>query len=354
MYKPDFPIASAKQAIRPAHGSFYAVAGRLIYLEAYEHWAARLFDEYISGWRVDRLVSAPEKHPDVRVLVHSRASKPPPVPNEFESFEVANGGRCFTDGLDYFFRFSESVILLRNGGLYTVEVWPSEESDTGARGRLARMVFYTLMSAFRRVGLYELHAGAVVEPKTGCGVLFIGPSGSGKSTLTLQTASRGWRYLSDDSLLLSESDGLVKAWALRRAFALTEETVESKGVPRLSSFLKPPEAYDHVKHRMEPEQVFPEGYADACSPRLIFFPRVSGEARSVVAPMTQPECMSRLVVMCPWASFDRPASRGHLNALSALTRQSRSYELEAGFDLFNDPSIIAKLIAERAGSLTSC
>lgn len=354
MYIPDLPLASQKHDIRPAHGTLHAVAGRLLLIEAYELWAAGLFDKYISGWRIDKRTTRAECTPDVRVLVHTRSSVPPKIPSDYDSFDIADGGICYTDGDAYFFRISESTILLRQGARYEVEVWPSEEGSGGdGRASLARMAFNALMSAFRRVGLYELHGGGVVEPETGGGVLFVGPSGSGKSTLTLQAASRGWSYLSDDSLLLSEEEGDVRAWALRRAFALTERTVEANRALNLESILNPPESFDPKKLRVEPEAVFPEGYVPFCTPRMIFFPRVSGESVSTLKKITQADCMSRLVKMCPWATFDKPASRGHLSALGALARRAHAYELEAGFDIFNDPSLTTTLIAERAVSTES-
>lgn len=348
MYTPDFPLASDKHLIRPAHGSFYAVAGRLLFIEAYERWASLLFDNYISGWRIDRRMTRAGRSPDLSLLLHKRSSSPPPVPAEFGSFEVANGGVCFTDGRVYYFRISDSTILLRQGVQYEVEVWPTEKWGGEERSSLARMAFYALMSAFRRVGLYELHGGAVVEPKTGAGVLFVGPSGSGKSTLTLQAASRGWRYLSDDSLLLNEEEGDVRAWALRREFALTDETVEANRTLGLKEVLNEPESFDPEKLRVEPEAVFPEGFAEVCAPRLIIFPRVTGERRSDIRSITQTDCMSRLVKMCPWATYDKPASRGHLSALGTLARRARAYELAAGLDIFDDSSLTTELIAERA------
>ena len=58
-------------------------------------------------------------------------------------------------------------------------------------------------------------------------MLIIGPSGSGKSTLTLQLATAGWSYLSDDELLLSLVDGEVEARGFRSFFALHQRSGES-------------------------------------------------------------------------------------------------------------------------------
>src|SRR5262249_16022590 len=57
------------------------------------------------------------------------------------------------------------------------------------------------LKLLRPLGFYSIHGAGLAAPD-GRGILVIGPSSSGKSTLTLGLIRHGWRYLSDDALLL--------------------------------------------------------------------------------------------------------------------------------------------------------
>ena len=55
--------------------------------------------------------------------------------------------------------------------------------------------------------------------------------------------------------------------------------------------------------------------------------------------------MALLIRMCPWASYDRAAARGHLEALSRLARGCPAYRLRAGADLLGDAARTARFVA---------
>ena len=115
------------------------------------------------------------------------------------------------------------MIAIGRPGRADVEVCVCGSPAIGDPG-LTRIVSYALAAALRRRRLFELHAAALVDPGSGDGLLIIGPSGSGKSTLTVNLASAGWPFLTDDVLLLSPDAQAVTAWPLRRCFAITAET----------------------------------------------------------------------------------------------------------------------------------
>jgi hypothetical protein len=198
------------------------------------------------------------------------------------------------------------------------------------------LIFDASMTALRRCGLFELHAAGVVEPETGGGFLVVGPSGSGKSTLATQLASAGWRYLSDDSLLLRGSAELVEACALRREFAVTEQTVAAGVLEGFEELLKEPVPFDPLKRRFKPHAVFPRGFSESCAPRVLLFPLITNVPESRALRLTQAETMRRLLRMCPWACYDRPAAATHLGLLARLARQAAGFELRAGLDLLGD------------------
>src|SRR5205085_8653782 len=157
-------------------------------------------------------------------------SSPPPLPPGLESFDLASGGRCYTDGLTYRLAYDGSLVSVGGGAAASVEVFVGQGASSRSEAALARLVFNAAAAAARRCGLYELHAACVVEPVRGTGLLFAGSSGSGKSTLTAQLAAAGWGYLSDDKLLLYREGDSARVHALRRAFSVTEQTISAGAI----------------------------------------------------------------------------------------------------------------------------
>jgi hypothetical protein len=332
---PDLPAGVLGHSERPALASFYAVAGRFICAEAASDDAALLLRRYFAGWHVARLEDARGIAPDATLTLKS-GQAPPPAPRGFETFETAGGGVCYTDGRTYFFQSNGSVVRVRGDRPRRIEVWIGTGAASRERAALARLIFDASMTALRRCGLFELHGAGVVEPGSDAGVLIVGPSGSGKSTLATQLASVGWQYLSDDSLLLYELGPAIEARALRREFALTDLTVAAGVLEGFEDRLKSPAPFDLQKRRFEPQAVFPERFVESSIPRAVFFPTITNEASSHARSLSQAETMRRLIRMCPWACYDKPAAKAYLGVLAGLARQAEGFELQAGRDLFGD------------------
>jgi hypothetical protein len=345
---PDLPAGAVGHSERPALASFYAVAGRFICVEAVERETALLFRRYFAGWHVAPLEDASGIDPHATITLKSGEAAPP-APHGFETFETAGGGICHTDGRTYFFESNGSAVRVGGDSPERVEVWIGKGPASRARAALARLIFDASMMAMRRCGLFELHGAGVVEPASGAGCLIVGPSGSGKSTLATQLASAGWQYLSDDSLLLYKLGAQVEARALRREFALTEPTVEAGVLEGHEGRLNEPAPFDPLKRRFEPQAIFPKGFVESCRPRAVFFPVINPETTSRARRLSQAETMRRLIRMCPWACYDKPAAKSHLDVLAALARQAAGYELLAGEDLIGDASFASDFMRGCAG-----
>lgn len=346
--RPDPSVGAAGHYARPAFAYHYTVAGRFICVESGDEHASDLFRRYFEGWHVAPLADARGIRPDATISVRSR-EEAPSIPRGLESFEAAAGGICHTDAQTYFFVSHDSAIHVGAQNPSHVEVWIGQSAAAQDRAALARLTFNACMTAMRRCGLFELHGAGLVEPKRGGGVLIVGPSGSGKSTLATQLASAGWRYLSDDTLLLFHDGEGVNARALRRVFAVTAPTVASSVLAGFEELLTEPVPFDPHKRRFEPEKVFPGGFVESCVPRAIFFPIITGKPSSQTRRLSQAETMAQLIKMCPWACYDKPAARAHLGVLSLLARQSTGFELRAGTDLLGDAAFAAGFISESAG-----
>ncbi|MCA1621381.1 MAG: hypothetical protein LC795_19175 [Acidobacteria bacterium] len=310
------------------------MAGRFICVRADDAEAARLFRSYFAGWHVSALEGGACAEPDVTIFAGSGAV--PAAPRGLDEFETAGGGVCHTDGQSYFFESNGSAVRVAAESPRRVEVWIGSSAAARERAALARLIFDASMTALRRCGLFELHGAGLVEPVSGEGFLIVGPSGSGKSTLATQLANAGWRYLSDDSLLLYESGAQVEARALRRQFAVAEPTIAAGVLGGFEDRLSEPAPFDPLKRRFEPQEIFPERFAESTVPRAIFFPTVTREPSSSARRLSQAETMRQLLRMCPWACYDKPSATAHLGVLAGLARQAAGYELRACTDLIGD------------------
>jgi hypothetical protein len=304
---------------RPASQSFYAVAGRFLFIQSSDLELATRIERLFAGWQLTPLSSL-ERNPDIRISF-TTGDRLPEVPVGLDQFEVAEGGRCYTAGDEYYLRFENSLLRLETANPLLITVWMTSPSDV----ELARVTSFAVCSALRRFGLFELHSAGVVEPNTGAGVLLIGPSGSGKSTLTSKLATAGWSYLSDDELLLSLNDGAIDARGFRSFFALTEP---ARG----------------VKTRFEPLTAFSTSRVDRVAPRFLLFTSLSGENTTQLHALTQTATMTRLLRACPWASYDTAVAGLNIDLLSRLARQAKGFALAAGKDLL-EPETASRIIS---------
>src|ERR1700752_3005263 len=265
---------------RPASQAFYSVAGRLLFIESNDHELRKLIVELFAGWQLTP-VPAPHRSPDIRINFYC-GEAPQEIRRDLNHFEVAEGGKCYTDGADFFLALGKALVHLQNGGPVTIDVSFRDLLRAGDPV-LARATSFAVCAGLRRFGLFDLHSAGVVDPSDGEGVVIVGPSGSGKSTLVVQLASAGWSYLSDDELLLSLEDGAVEARGFRSFFAMS---TGKEGDP--------------FKHCFEPDTVFGARRTSQVLPGLVLFTRLSNESESQLSKLTQTETMVRLLRACPW------------------------------------------------------
>jgi hypothetical protein len=297
---------------RPAYQAFYSVAGRLLFVETHDRHLRNLIGRLFDGWQLTP-VSFPDRSPDIRINF-SCGEAPFELPLHLNQFEIAEGGRCYTDGVDLYLALRDSVLYLVSGTPVVVNV--SLARVTGPEDPVpATIASFAVCAALRRFGLFDLHSAGVVNPSSGNGILIVGSSGSGKSTLALQLTRARWPYLSDDAVLLSLADGEVHARGFRKFFA-----VSTQGDSRF-------------KTCFEPDIAFGCPRLEHASPGLLLFIRLSGEEKTRLSKLTQAETMMRLIKACPWATYDTAIASANLEALSALARQATGFNLSAGRDL---------------------
>ena len=108
---------------RPAHQSCYVVAGRLLFIESYDARLAKLIGTLFDGWLLNPVPSSHQK-PDVTVRFFS-PDELPAVPPNLEQFEIADGGRCYTDGDSFYLALGNSLLFVEQEvqGHVTVTLW---------------------------------------------------------------------------------------------------------------------------------------------------------------------------------------------------------------------------------------
>ena len=311
---------------RPASQAFYSVAGRLLFIQSTNLEVRNLIEQLCAGWQLTS-VSFPDRSPDIQINFFC-GEQPEEIPRNLNCFEIAEGGKCYTDGTDVYLVLRDSLVRLEGGSPVKVNVWLSQPPGAGDP-LLARVASFAVCAALRRFGLFDIHSAGVVEPQSERGVLIVGPSGSGKSTLALQLVTSGWPYLSDDELLLSLVDGVVEARGFRSFFALS--TGEQVG----------------FKHCFEPRTVLGSERRVQAAPGLLLLASLSGEQKSRLNKLTQAEAMTRLIRACPWATYDTGIAGANLAVLSALARQASCFDLSAGRDLL-EPGFAAGLLVNEA------
>ncbi|HYE64661.1 MAG TPA: hypothetical protein VD966_03700 [Pyrinomonadaceae bacterium] len=331
--------------IRPASELFYKIADRVLCLKALDDRAARLADEFISGLHFTPITPAIRSREDCLIRIRAESALPC-VPEGLQSFAVERG-RCHLNGGSHYLEIDESTVLVGAGSSAVVDVWIGQTPHARHPVAIANTISYAVQAALRRCNLYLLHAAGVVRPEDGACALIIGGSGSGKSTLTLRLASNGWRYLSDDILVLFEESNKILASGYRRPFALSESVLSAFDLERLDEALGPAPLTDPCKRFLEPGILFPGSFAASAVPRHLFFASVTNQSKSLVSRLSRSEAMARLIQLCPWSCCDVSISRDYLDVLSSLVKQCDAQVLSAGLDILEDPELAAMLLASQ-------
>ena len=307
--------------------TFYSIAGRILSVHTLDEWSTLAVSKLFSGWYIRHVEKAPSP-PDAVIRI-STGLAPPQIPPGLTTFDISDGAVSHTDRATSYLAFNGSLVLMSASN--EVTVWIDQPCDLNSPV-LAQILSQAFSATLRRCGLFEFHSGAVVPPHETRSVLIAGASGSGKSTLTAQLASCGWSYLSDDTLLLKESDTSVEAIALRKFFALTATSMAAlPATPTARVDLQ-------AKQRFAPQEVFSGPQIKSATPSAVLFPIITGENDSQLRRLTASEVMTRLLRLCPWSCYDSVSAGPHLKVLGRLAQNVAGFDILAGTDLLRDPT----------------
>src|SRR5215203_2971334 len=139
---------------RPASRGFYAVAGRLLFIESNDLRLGNLIERLFAGWQLTP-VSFPGRSPDIRIEFFC-GNTPIEIPQGLNQFDIAEGGKCYTGSAGFYLTLGSSLIHLQHGDPIHVRVW-MEELPAEMDSMLPRVTSFAVCAALRRFGLFELH-----------------------------------------------------------------------------------------------------------------------------------------------------------------------------------------------------
>ena len=204
---------------------------------------------------------------------------------------------------------------------------------------------FFLLSRF--VNCHLLHANALLPPTPGPagGLLLVGDCGAGKTTLTMSLIAAGWRYVTDDNVLLQPTAGGVMAYAVRRGFACTVQTATAW--PWLAPAWAAGVRLNRWKTLVDLDALYPLRYQPTCRPGLILFPQIAHAAQSTLTPLTAMQAFTTLLGQQQSGLLVEPTALPTLLTLyQTLVTQCRGFQFHAGTDVFHDPPAVSALLLE--------
>ncbi|MDB4917470.1 MAG: HPr kinase [Gemmatimonadetes bacterium] len=202
-------------------------------------------------------------------------------------------------------------------------------------------LFLMLVCTFllRRVGFHHIHGAVLLSPQNK-GLLLVGVSGSGKSTTTALLARRGWQVGTDDIAFMcaGEQPGTTDIVPWRERLALHADSASAIGHHGGADL----EARQKIGWFVED---LGTTWVQRVRPELIVLPTASADAPTSVRPLRAQQSLARIMPSSPWVSLEAEYADEHLDLLTRLVKQSRSFEATVGRDLFDRPDILPELLA---------
>jgi hypothetical protein len=189
----------------------------------------------------------------------------------------------------------------------------------------------TLSSALLlgRMGRALAHAAAVTPPDAPAWLL-VGDARAGKTTTCANLTGAGWRYLSDDHVVLYRgADGGVAVEGWPRPFHLDVGWAAG--------------TVEHERGETDPRDHWPDRWRRTAPLGGLLFPRVEAAAPTALEPAEPGVALAGLLRQSPWLLADRECAPRVL----ALLRDAAllpAHGLRLGLDTYTDPARLAAVV----------
>ncbi|HEV7590074.1 MAG TPA: hypothetical protein VGO40_18295 [Longimicrobium sp.] len=205
--------------------------------------------------------------------------------------------------------------------------------DRAADGVVAWDLFSmcTLASALLLGRMHRalVHAAAIVAPDGGAWLL-AGDARAGKSTTSVNLISAGWRFVSDDNVVLFRgADGAVRVEGWPRRFHLDEGW--EAGTPL------------HRRGEVDPHERWPGQWVRTAPLAGLLFPRVAADRPTELAPIPAPDALVALMRQSPWLLADRACAAEVLAFLRSACERP-AFSLRLGLDSYRDTDRLLEVL----------
>jgi hypothetical protein len=175
----------------------------------------------------------------------------------------------------------------------------------------------------------------------------LGNSGCGKSTVTLGLLLRGWRFLSDDLVLLKGRSGKVDALA-----ASTTLKFRAGLFGRQLGALRRLVSYRQGEAVIDVQEAFPRRCLLRASPSAMVFLVISAAKSSALVRLPRQQAFFRLIKQSASLFLGGRPSQGQLELLKKCATGMAAFELSLGKDLHKDPLGVAEIMTLSTSSRT--
>ncbi|OYT73224.1 MAG: hypothetical protein CFK52_02875 [Chloracidobacterium sp. CP2_5A] len=288
-----------------------------------------------------RYLGLPEVAPEAADIILAESPPPPPEPSRAEPWLAWKGLTIHRQGSWLTLAYGAWQVAIDVARRQVTPLALPSDSDLSVAYPCYSYLRLALLFLLRRMGWFELHGGACVQAEQG--YVFIGPSGSGKTSAILGLLDAGWRYVSDDALLIkripagSEGDAICVR-AGRELFSVT--TDELRRFPHLHPHAEP-RLQSAEKRAVNPRAIWPGRYEPVAKPAFLFFCQLHDAEQTQVLPLPATDALARLMTSTPWLALDRETAAAHLAIYRQLAESCYSFALLAGRDLLRRPSALA-------------
>ncbi len=285
-----------------------------------------------------------EIRPAIKPIIFelSIVNEPPPVPANAIRAIKALDLTSYGNGKEMYFTLKDGSIIELDPIARKAKGFFKKEIIDDLMGLLS-LITAPFAELLKRQRLYSLHSAALYS--NGVGYLVSGESGSGKTTTSLCMVSEGFKYVSDDALLLEETNGDIMAHSMFNTFNIDRDlaehfpcVVKEEDIPIKKG----------AKVSVNISEIFPDSFIPYLRPDVIIFPRITSDRKSQVYPIGQMEVYARLLQQTVLA-VDNDVSRNQLKAIERLVKQTQGFDLLSGRDIYENPKRFISLIRDING-----
>ena len=173
------------------------------------------------------------------------------------------------------------------------------------------------------------HAAAVVAPGGGAWLL-AGDTHAGKSTTSVNLIEAGWRFVSDDHVVLfRDGDGSIAVEGWPRRFHLDEGWADGSPL--------------HRRGEVDPHLRWPGQWQRTAPLAGLLFPRVEANLPTALSPLPATEALAGLMRQSPWLLADRACAAEVLAFLRSACERP-AYMLRLGLDTYRDTGRLLEVL----------